>query len=301
MSVRITGGVYPALVTPFSENGDVDLEVTARLTEHCLHHGAQGFYVCGNTGQGLHLTVPERKRVAESVIEVVAGVVPVIVHVGSLSVRDACELATHAHAHGATGVSSILPPRYVDLESVHDYFSRISHAAGSLPLFPYFTGGTLSATAVMQRLLRLPTLAGTKYTGPNLFELGRIAGADRDPWTVFAGMDEQVAFAALRGVDGNIGSSVNLMPGAFKRIWELCTDGRYGDAVALQDRVNEVIVSLQAHGYEGALREGLRLLGLSCGDPRIPARPFDRERRRELEQTLQRVGFFDLAQMGSRS
>jgi len=271
------------------------------MTEHQLDHGAQGFYVCGNTGQGLHLTVSERKRVAESVMEVVAGRAPVIVHVGALCVREACELATHAQSQGAAGISSILPPTFADLDSVYDYFSRIGDAARSLPLFPYFTGGVLSATAVMDRLLQLPTLAGTKYTGPNLFELGLITGADREPWTVFAGMDEQVVFAALRGIDGNIGSSVNLLPGAFRRIWELCADGRLDDAVALQDRVNEVIVLLQAHSYEGALREALGLLGFPCGAPRIPARPFDHERRGQLEEALQRAGFFDLVQMGSTS
>jgi len=297
MKHQIAGGVYPALVTPFDADGTVHIDVAKRLVSHQLERGAQGFYVCGSTGQGLYLTVDERKRVTEAVIEAVADTVPVLVHVGAIVVPDARELAAHAEHAGAAGISSVLPPTYDNLESVYAYFAALSDAAPSLPLFPYFRGDALPAAHVMARLMDLPRLGGTKYTGPNLYELSLIREAAPEGWVIFAGMDEQTAFSALRGADGSIGSSINLMPGAYREIWRLCDEGKHVEAIELQDRLSRIVTLLISYGYDGALREALDMLGFPCGTPRLPARPFEPSNRGELERKLEALGFADLAGM----
>ena len=107
-------GVMPALLTPFDSQGEVNLTTIRDLVEFHLAAGLTGFYILGSTGEGLLLSEGERRLVAETVVNQVKGRVPVVVHVGALSTREACDLARHAQEAGADGTSSI-PPFYLSL------------------------------------------------------------------------------------------------------------------------------------------------------------------------------------------
>jgi len=294
-STGIHGGVLPALVTPFDAKGDVDIGVMERMVAYHLDKKVDGFYVCGSTGQGLYMTVAERKATATAVIRAAGGKAPVIVQVGADCLKDACELAQDASRIGAAGISSVIPPAYGDLPGIRGYFYAVAEAAPKLPLFPYFRGGSLQPLAVMKELADIPTLGGTKYTGPNMFELSKIAGSGRSPWTVFAGMDEQCIFAAMSGAHGNIGSSVNVIPGVYKAIWQAVKAGEHLKAMELQRQANRIIVTLAGYGYSGALREALGILGFPCGTLRQPEQPVDPKRIADLRKDLEAGEFRKLA------
>ena len=87
-------GVMPALLTPFDDEGEVNLRVIRDLVEFHLAAGLTGFYILGSTGEGLLLSEAERRLVTETVVDQVKGRVPVVVHVGTLSTRAACDLAS---------------------------------------------------------------------------------------------------------------------------------------------------------------------------------------------------------------
>lgn len=294
-SSKITGGVIPALVTPYTARGEVDTDTIRRLVAYHLEKRVDGFYVCGSTGQGLCMSVAERKTAAQAAVQAVGGRVPVIVQIGAVAVRDACDLASDAARIGAAGISSVIPPTYGDLPGIQGYFRAVADAAPVLPLFPYFQGGSHQPLAVMRELSGLASLQGTKYTGPNMFELAAIAGMTRSPWTVFAGMDEQCVFAAMSGAHGNIGSSVNVMPGVYRGIWQAVAAGAHGEAMDLQRKANRIISILAGYGYGGALREALGILGFPCGTMRLPDRPLDPNRKDDLRRDLEEAGFGKLA------
>ena len=67
MHVREMNGIVPALLTPFSDGGQVNEPVLRQMVRHMLALGASGFYVCGSTGEGLSLSAGERKAVVETV------------------------------------------------------------------------------------------------------------------------------------------------------------------------------------------------------------------------------------------
>ena len=290
-------GVFPALVTPFDQKTSVNPNAIEKLVEHFLSKKVDGFYVCGSTGQGLWMGTEERKLVAETVIDAVAGAVPVIIHVGCVAPAEAAKLAVHAERAGAAAISSIIPPSYDDLGALGAYFSMLSEHAPELPLLPYFMGVTIPPVKVMNKLADVPTLAGTKYTGPNMFEMTQIIGMGTEPWSVFSGMDEQCVFAAMCGADGAIGSSVNVIPGVYKEIRRLVADNRQGEAYTLQKRANRVIMTLGSHGYAGALKAAIGILGIECGDPRLPAAPFDKSQLPQLTSDLSAVDFEELSSM----
>lgn len=293
--MRTFSGAWPALVTPFTNEDTVNTAVLRALVQHLLDRQVDGFYLCGSTGEGLYMSVDERKLVVEVALDQIQGRAPVIVHVGCVTLRDAVELARHAGQMGAAGISSILPPLYRDTRSLIGYFEALAGAAPDLPLFPYLFGGPDDAVSLMRDLMRIPSIAGTKYTGPDMYELRQVVELRDDGWTVFSGMDQQCVFAAMLGARGNIGSTLNIMPGIYRRIHDCCLSQRFAEALELQLRANSLTARLQTQSMPGALREALRLLGFDCGLPRLPDPSLSEEQRRNLHEQLEDSELFALA------
>ena len=148
----------------------------------------------------------------------------------------------------------------------------------------------------MRKLLaRIPNIGGGKYTGPNMFELGQLARLRDDGWTIFSGMDEQCVFAAMAGAPGNIGSTLNLMPGAYRELRQSYEDGDLARALELQEAANRVTETLHAFGFQGALREAMRLIGFDCGEPRPLYPPLAAGKQGPLHEALSRVGLAEMA------
>lgn len=108
--------IISALITPMREDRSIDYDALSSLVSYEIAHGAEGFYCCGSSGEGLLLNVDERKAVATTVAEVSRDTVPFFVHSGSLGTREAIMLSEHAQQVGAQAVS-LIPPHLLSLQS----------------------------------------------------------------------------------------------------------------------------------------------------------------------------------------
>ena len=290
-------GAWPALVTPFTDEDKVNVGVLRELVEYLIDKGVGGFYVCGGTGEGLFMVPEERKLVTKIVVDQVNGRVPVIAHIGSMIVGDAVQLAEHAQEVGAAGISSVIPPMFQNSESLYTYFARVGAAAPNIPLLTYIFGGPTDAVALMRQLMDIPTVAGAKYTGPNMYEFREIVELRGDNWSIFSGMDEQCIYAAMQGACGNIGSTLNYIPGIYREIHDSYKRGNIAQGQHLQVRANQVTRVLFSFGFFGALKEVMRMLGFDCGQPRLPHVPFAEGKRDDLRAQLEAIDFFTVAAM----
>lgn len=288
-------GAWPALVTPFTDQDQINVPVLRRLVDYLISKGVGGFYVCGSTGEGVGMSVAERKLVLETVIEQNNRRVPVIAHVGAVAAGDAAALARHAQEAGADGVASIIPPLYNQVAAIHDYYAGLAAAAPDLPLLTYIFGGPADAVALMRALMDIPTLAGGKYTGPNMYEFRRIIDLGQGKWTLFSGMDEQCCFAAMFGASGCIGSSLNYHPGVYRTIQQLVASGDLAQATQLQIETNRTTERMIDAGYLGSLKTVMQWLDFDCGQPRLPNLTLSPEKQTALRSALEGVGFFDLS------
>lgn len=293
--MRTFDGFWPALLTPYTADDAVNLTVVGELVDYHLGKGVTGFYLCGSTGEGLFLSIAERRAIVETVVARAGGRAEVIVHVGAASVNDAVALAQHAAAVGADGISSIVPPVVYDARGVAPYLARVAAAAPNLPFLPYLFGGTRDSLALMRDLADVPNFAGTKYYGPNMYEMSQIAAFRDEGWTVFVGMDEQAALGLMYGGNGIIGSSLNFMPGVYGRILAHTRAGELGAALDLQRRSNRIIQLMHGYGYVGCMRAALAHLGFDCGQPRLPNLPLPDEHRARFLSELADAGFAELA------
>ncbi len=295
--MRIFEGIWPALVTPLGEDRHVNVPVLRQLVDYLIAKSVDGFFVGGTTGEGIYLGVPDRKRLLETVIDQVAGRLPVIAHVGATASGDAIELVAHARDCGAAAVSSILPPMYTDWRVLRRYFGLLGETAPDLPLFVYLFNPLFDSAAFLHELATIPNFSGGKYTGPNMYEMRRMIDMGAGRWTVWSGMDEQCVYAAMMGATGAIGSTLNFMPGVYRQIRACVQQGDHAAAQALQLRANQVTAVLIAHNFQPALKEVLTMLGLPVGQPTLPHLPLSEGQRASLHRSLAETAFDELVRL----
>ena len=161
-------GLMPAMVTPFDERGEVDLEAAEAVVERFIEAGVDGISPLGSTGEFPHLLHEERRRFAEEVTRIVAGRVPVVVGVGSAGTREAVELARHAEGAGVDGVLVVSPFYWtVGEEALFEHFAAVARAVGIPVLIynlPLLTGVDIPPSLVARVDSECPNVVGLKDT-----------------------------------------------------------------------------------------------------------------------------------------
>ena len=293
--MRTFGGFWPALITPYTKDDQVNVTVVRELVDYHLGKGVSGFYLCGSTGEGAFMTVAERELVVETVMERINGRVPVIVHVGAAVLNDAVRLGRHAQDVGAAGISSILPPVIYDVRGLIPFFERIAASAPDLPFLPYLFGYSRDALALIHDLAHIPNLGGTKYTAANMYEMSQVVQFRAEGWTVFSGMDEQALLGIMYGAAGLIGSTLNFIPGVYREIIKSYHAGDCQTALEYQRRANSITNLFIRTGFVGSFREAMKSLGFDCGQPRVPNLPLPVEKVKPLYEEMASLGFAELA------
>jgi N-acetylneuraminate lyase len=222
MTQRITGGVWPAMLTAVDQQGKPDFAAIDQLVELFVEQQMDGLFVLGSTGQGPAIDIETRKTIGKHVIDRAAGRIIVMMHVGAVSTHDSVELAKHAADCGADAISSVPPIYYpVDFTLTYEHYRLIAEAGG-LPFFPYHAGFTSMALPptgeYMRRMSELPHFAGMKLTESDLMMFTQIRNHLGDGPVLFSGFDQLMAPALFAGSSGAIGSFLNVFGPAFKRV-----------------------------------------------------------------------------------
>jgi N-acetylneuraminate lyase len=292
-------GIYPALVTPLSDDGTEVNETSLRqLVDMLIAAGVHGFFVCGGSGEGILLTPDERRRVLEAVVDETAGRAQIIAHIGAINTAQGQELARHAAKLGGVAAVAAIPPIYfkVDAAALNDHYRMIAEAAGDLPLWVYnipsATGVEITAP-VMSNLLSIPTVQGIKYSSYNLFDMKRILEL-RSDITVHSGFDEVCVAGLSMGAHGAIGSTYNVLPTTFVKLYNAAASGDWPLAQSIQTQANHVIEALVSAPLIAGMKAILTEWGINCGGPRRPQRPLTAEERKHLLAAIYKAGIADL-------
>ncbi|MGB1892645.1 MAG: dihydrodipicolinate synthase family protein, partial [Candidatus Latescibacterota bacterium] len=154
MTDKIARGIWPALATPFTDDGSaLAPERVAPLVSHLLDQGANGFFVTGGTGEGAAMQVDERKAMTDATIAAVAGSVPLIFQVGATGTETAVELARYAAAAGANAIASVAPIDHPnDLQAAVQHYAAIGGATDK-PFYVYWIAQTADSTITAEQYL----------------------------------------------------------------------------------------------------------------------------------------------------
>ena len=297
---RLTG-LVAATHTPFHTDGSLNLSLVEKQATHLLANGVRTAFIGGSTGESHSLSLEERRALAQRWFEVTHGSqLKVVVHVGSNCLADAATLARQAQDLGAVAVSA-LSPSYFKPRSVAvliDCCAQIASAAPDTPFYfydiPVLTGVNLSMPEFLaDARARVPNLAGLKFTNPDLMSyqlcLNAQSGAFDCPW----GIDEALLGALAMGAQGAVGSTYNFAAPIYHRLMTAFAKNDWAAAREEQFRSVRLIQVLASHGYMGAAKALMKMLGVDVGPARLPNTSLSVEQTAKLESELKALGFFD--------
>lgn len=294
-------GLVAATHSPFHADGSLNLTIVEKQAAHLSTNGVKFAFICGSTGESHSLTVDERRALAVRWMEVTrSSSLKVIVHVGTNCLTDARALAVHAQSVGAAAVSALAPsyfkPRSVP--SLVDCCAEIASGCPELPFFyydiPALTGFTLPMPDFLtQARDRIPNLAGIKFTNSDFMMFQQTLRFDGGAFSVPWGCDEYLLAALALGATGAVGSSYNFGAPIYHRVIAAFERGDLKAARDAQFQSVQLIALLASHGYMGAAKATMKLLGVDVGPARLPNGSLNAEQQAALRKDLEALGFFD--------
>lgn len=285
-------GVHVALATAFHDDSSLNLDGTAALADDLIERGLDGIVVNGSTGEFASLTVEERRRIVETVIEVADGRVPVTAQVGAMSTAEAVAHAEHAKATGAFA-AMLVCPYYEPLEEreIEAYFARVAEVGLPLMIYnnPGATGWSMDPTLIA-RLGEIDEVRYIKDTTGDASRIFHIAELCGDRLQILNGQDSLALVGFLAGARATVWGAPNATPEACVRLWELTVgDLDLEAARALWTAMFPVMRFFEQSGYTQAVKAATKLRGIDVGPPRHPALPIEPDRVDELEKLLERL------------
>ena len=290
--VKELGGVYPALLTPFTKENTVNRKVLEELVEYNIQKGVKGFYVGGSTAEAFLLTEAERNEIYEIVANKAAGRVKLLAHVGSISTDQAVRFAQRAKELGYDAVSAVCPFYYgFTFAEIKQYYQDIIDRS-EMPMVMYYipgTSGVKFSTAQIAEILNNDMVIGLKHTSNDYFALERVKTQFPEK-VIFNGFDEMFLCGISMGADGGIGSTYNYMAEKFLKIQKLYSENKMAEALAVQHEANHIIKILIDLGGMQMNKEVLCQMGFDFGNARAPFIELTQEQkdliRREVTNKL---------------
>ncbi len=287
-------GIFPALVTPFTKNAEVDEDAYRALIRFVLPH-VNGVVPIGTTGEFVYLDAAEKRRAIEVALDEVAGHVPVVAGTGCASTRETVALTRWAKQAGAKAALVVAPyylkPTY---NEVYEHFEAVSKVG--MPLILYNIpqcAGTHFEWWTAEGMAYLDNVIGIKDSSGDMPFLATLLDKIRGYISIFCGHDEIVTAALAAGADGAILASANLIPDIWQQIYAAVQGGDLAKAQALQAKIQTLVRLVVRQGSVQAVKEGLWMLGVPVGDARLPMLPGDAfrwEDREDLRVQLENVG-----------
>lgn len=251
-------GSIPALVTPFS--GDcVDEDSLCGLIEWQIDAGSNALVPCGTTGEAATLSMDEHRRVIEIAVQTARGRVPVIAGCGANDTAHAIALSRNAKDAGADAALHV-PPYYNRPNQDGIYLHLAAVADLDIPIILYnVPSRTITDIAVetMARLSRLPNVVGVKDATGNLARVSAQRLACGEQFMQLSGNDDMaLGFNAMGGV-GCISVTANVAPRLCAQFQEATREGRWDEALQLQDRLYPLHAALFSDASPGPVKYAL--------------------------------------------
>ncbi len=286
-------GVFPYLVSPVLEDGDIDAQVLTRLCENLIGAGVHGLTPLGSTGEFAYLNEYQRKRVVEVVLTAARGRLPVVAGVAATTVTDGVNQAQTYERMGCSGILAILESYFpVDDDGIYHYFSSIAQAV-SIPLVlytnPNFQRSDLSLPLI-ERLSQVANIGYIKDASSNTGRLLSIINRVEGRMQVFSASAHIPACVMLLGGVGWMAGPACLAPQQSVTLYELCRQSRWEEAMVLQRKLWSLNQVFARYNLAACIKGGLEILGYPVGPPLAPQTPLSGRGRDEVREVLRQIG-----------
>ena len=286
-------GSIVALVTPFTDGGEVDHAALDGLVEFHLEQGSDGLVVAGTTGESATLTRQEFRELLQAVVRRVDGVVPVLAGTGSAATTAAVEQSRQAAELGADGLLVVTPyynrPPQSGLEA---HFTAVAEAV-NLPLVLYNVPSRTAVDllpATVARLATHPRIVGIKEAKRQPGRVEELVALCGDGFTVLSGDDPSCLSAMQSGARGVVSVAANVAPAQMHQLCSLAAAGDWATARSLDQRLQLLFEALAVETNPIPVKWALFELSRVGPQIRLPLTPLDEALRGPLRRCLETLG-----------
>src|SRR5512139_2786156 len=286
-------GVIPAMVTPVTAEGKINVEALRKLTNYLIQGGIHGLFPAGSQGEFYALTFEEKKRVIEVVVEETKGRVPVYAGTGAVTTREAVALTKMAEEAGVSA-DSILTPFFIrpNEEELFEHYSAISKAT-RLPVLlynnPQRTGVNISAEFVM-RASKIENIVGIKDSSGDVTLTSEYIRRTGDRFSVLAGRDTLIYGTLCYGGKGAIAATANVAPRVVVEIYEAFKAGDMKRSLKAQFRLAPLRLAFDLGTFPVVIKEALNLIGIDAGVGIPPVGGITPKAKEDLKEILKNMG-----------
>jgi 4-hydroxy-tetrahydrodipicolinate synthase len=285
-------GIIPAMVTPITSEGKINVGALRRLTNYLIDGGVHGLFPVGSQGEFYALTFEEKKRVIEVVVEEARNRVPVYAGTGAITTREAIALTKMAEAAGVSAVS-ILTPFFIrpNEEELFEHYRTIAKVT-RLPVLlynnPQRTGVPISAEFVA-RASRVENIVGIKDSSGDLTLTSEYIRRTGKKFSVLAGRDTLIYGTLCYGGKGAIAATANVAPKVVVEIYEAFQAGDWKRSLEAQFRLAPLRLAFDFGTFPVVIKEALNLIGIDTGVGIPPVGGITPKAKADLKEILKNM------------
>jgi len=271
------GRVLTAMVTPFDEDGALDVDGAVRLARWLVTHGNDGLVLAGTTGEAPTLSDDETVELWQAVRAAVD--VPLLAGIGSNDTRHTVGLSQRAAATGVDGLLVVTPYYNRPPQAGLDAHMRAVAGAVDLPIVMYDvpgrTGRALSVDTIVDLATDVPNIVGIKDARGNPFESAQVVARAPDDFDVYCGDDGLTLPLLAVGASGVIGVATHWLGGLFTEMFDAFEKGDHDSAREINARMLESFAyeATELWQHASGVKALLNELGLPAGQCRLPLPP----------------------------
>lgn len=283
-------GVIVPMVTPFSDDGHIDLEAAGAITTNMVTHGCIPF-ILGTTGEATSISGNQKLRFAEKVVAQTNGQCPVYAGIASTCFEDSVRLAEDFASAGVDYVVSHPPYFYpLNAQQLKAYYVELADAV-PVPLILYNIPATTHISIpfdVVVNLSEHPNIIGIKDSERDLERLEKTIDfcKNREGFCHLVGWGTQIAYALSLGSDGLVPSTGNIIPGKYKEMYDSAVNRDFAEANRLQAETDSVSAIYQEGRNLGdslaALKVMMHAFGLCKKKMLLPLRQLSQEEEHQV-------------------
>jgi 4-hydroxy-tetrahydrodipicolinate synthase len=290
MAQNIFKGLGIALITPFTEAGEVDYKALKRLVEYQIDNGADFFCILATTGEVPCLSREEKDKITDLVKEVNKGRLPILKYCGGNNTAAVVEEIKSTDWSGIDGILSICPYyNKPSQEGLYQHFKAISKVS-PLPLVLYNVPGRTSVNLKPETLLRLvkdcDNIVGVKEASGSLEQVDEIIKGKPQRFDVISGDDALTFPMIASGAAGVISVIGNALPKEFSRMLRLEFKGEYEPARKIHHKFTELYKLLFVDGNPAGVKALLNDMGMIENVLRLPLVPTRIETKDKMAEIL---------------
>lgn len=283
-------GIIPPIITPFTEEGEVNYKVLRQLINHLIDQGVHGIFPLGTTGEFYAFDDETLRKILEVSIEEAAGRVPVYGGANHITTRGAIRLTKICEEAGVDAVS-VLTPMFISQtqDEIYEFFKAVAEST-TLPIIMYNNAPKTNVTIAPNtaaRLAEIDNIIGIKdSTGDmtNAAEYIRLT-RNNDNFHVLMGRDTLIHAALAYGASGAIASCANAAPRIAADIYDKYMEGDVKGSLEAQFKFAPIRIACSMGTFPAVIKEALEMQGIpvgKCLEPIAELKPFEKEKLKEL-------------------